>query len=354
MQVMNRKQLTAELGKAGIFKSFPGIYDRMRYTSGISGFDSLPKKHKEGLVISFVGRPEGIEIRANDTGDATALRYDQIKSWDILEFNEKRHYLHIHLHHQKDLVFNFLQDKGHDIVAYFKKIGIERHKEERSESAIKEAILSLRAAYDLPPDQHTYFEQEFKPGPLVKAKTIKISSNALEWKGEVYELSNARGITYSKTEHRVNGIKTNTEFQIHLHLNEVKKPIKINFNKSVTGGGKQSELLYNNILDALFNTVTRRQIQTWLTKFSNNERVSCNNFELSRKGIHHQRKNEDRIILWEDLTLEFFQMNITFKSRYDKKNRILLGLPHDPDCWALYSLSEYLIKEPAAMRLLVG
>lgn len=354
MQILRRKQLTEEIGKAGIFKSYPSLHDRMRYTSGITGFDTLPKKHKEGLVITLIGRPEGIEIRANDTGDAVALRYDKIKSWDIIEFNDKRHYLHIHLHHQKDLVFNFLQDKGNDIVTYFKKIGVERYKEERPESVAKEEILSLRRAYDLPSDKHIHFEKEFKPGPLAKARKIVITHNALQWKEETYELTEAIGVTYSKTEHRVNGIKTNTDYLIQLHLKNIKKPVKINFNKSVTGGGKQSELLYNSILDALFDTVTRPKIQRWLTAFANNKQVAIDQFQLSRKGIHHQKKGEEKIILWEDLTLEFFEMNVTFKSRYEKKNKILLGLPYHPDCWALQSFAEYIIKEPNAMRLLVG
>ncbi|MFT4600888.1 MAG: hypothetical protein ACI857_001065 [Arenicella sp.] len=345
MQILDRRQLNNEIGKNAVFKSYTSLHEKLRYVSGIAGFDSLPQKHKQGNVISFIGHPEGIEIRENASGSKTALSYDKIKSWDIIAYKEDRHYLHVHLEHQKDLVFNFLVNKGGDVATYFKTLNIDRFKEERTEEQIREQIGQLRSAYDLPSNYHVNFSQEFKTGALVKIKRIEIEDNRISWAGEAFTLDRCTGITYSKTKNSVHGIKTSMEYQIHVHIEGEKKPLKIVFGKSFGLGEKEAELFYNNILDALYNLVTRKKIQSWLTAFEKNEKVDCGQFKLSRSGIHHVRRGENKVIKWEDVHLKNFEMNITFKSSWEKRNSIVLGLTYDENAWALSSFCEYLGNE---------
>jgi hypothetical protein len=353
MQVVKRKQINSEIGKNGVFKSYPSLHEKLRYVEGISGFDPLPRNHRQGNVISLIGHPEGIEIRENASGSMVALPYSKIKSWDILEYKEDRHYLHIHLHHQKDIVFNFLVNAGTDIAKYFNQIKIDRFKEERSEDLIKEQIGYLVDAWALPADYHVNFSQEFKTAALGKTKRIEITDNRISWGGEAFELHNATAITYSKTQNNVNGFKTSMNYEIHVHLTNRKKPLKIVFGKAFGVGEKQAELFYGNILDALFNLVTRKQIQSWLIAFKNNERVECQDFSVSREGIHHVRRGENKLIKWGEIAIDSFEMTNTFKSAYEKRNAVSLSLNYHPQAWAMISFCEFL-RDGNNLRLLVG
>ena len=131
MQLVKRKELNSLIGENGFFKSYPSLHEKLRYFSGIIGFDPLPKHHRQGNVITFIGHSLGIEIRENASGSKVALPYSKIKSWEIKEFKHDRHYLHIHLDEEETLIFNFLLNATDDIFKYFKLLNIEQLKEPR-------------------------------------------------------------------------------------------------------------------------------------------------------------------------------------------------------------------------------
>ena len=351
MELLKKKEINAQIGKRGVFATLPDLIDKVRYENGIPVFDSIQAKIELGHVLSFIGHPEGIEIKISATGEAVVLHYSDISYYDIHEFNEKRYLLEITRNKKPTLNFNFLIDKATDIAQYFYTIKVDRYKEERPENVAKEEIELLVNAYA--PSKLVDFNQEIKSSALGKVKRISIEEDRISWAGEVFDLKESTGICYSKTETSVSGFKASMEYRIHIHW-KAGKPLKIVFGKSFGIGEKEAELLYNNILDALFERVVKNQIYGWLQKLAKNERAKISDLELSRTGISYYKKETEVLIPWEHLSIESFEMNLTFKSRMNIRHAFYLGLPHNPEAWPLLNFCEYIMTDINRLKLITG
>jgi len=356
MQLLNKREVRQLIGKAGMFQSFPYLADRLRYSNGSNGFDSIPSKNELGIVVSFNGHPEGIEMRANEVGEMIAVRYDSIKNYEITESElEDRYLLLFHTGERNPLVFNFLKAGFTDVMKYIREIGIEQLKEPRSKDLLKEQISSLKLGFTNSEDFSPDYSEVIKTAALGKTKSLRITKDEVSWHEETISVNEIIGISFGKTKNSVNGIKASMAYAIQVHKREGKS-MKINFAASSIGGNEKTcERRYNTIIDILYNLITKRKICSWIDAFANDETVDFQEFKLNRKGfIIVTKKRGDRLIPWEDVTYEIFQLLLTIRSEYIEKDKVVMGLQGHPDANALLSFIDWIRGDYDRLKLLIG
>lgn len=122
MEILNRKQINKLLGKRGVFASFPCLLNKLRTETGLETFDFKQPIPLEGIPVSFVGHPKGIEIRLDQTGELTAIRYKELKEYEIIENYTENNLLKIYRVGHPELTFNFDSIDTQEITLYFESI----------------------------------------------------------------------------------------------------------------------------------------------------------------------------------------------------------------------------------------
>lgn len=130
MEILKRKQINSAIGKRGVFASFPDLLNKVKYVSGISAFDMHQPKPMKGETLSFIGHPNGIEIRLNQTGQSIALHYGDIKHYELLHFSNETHELHLYKFNLPPIVLSINHSILTEVNSYLAAIGLPQKNSE--------------------------------------------------------------------------------------------------------------------------------------------------------------------------------------------------------------------------------
>lgn len=203
------------------------------------------------------------------------------------------------------------------------------------------------------------YSEELSTGP-VSSKILRMDKNLIQFGDKKMATDSVTAFRYSKTVHKIQGIKTSTRFEFDL-LGPNKEEFNIVF-VGVAGSTANMEKQYSKIIDLLFKLVGNRIMNDMYKSLLEGKSVEICDCRLEPRGFlivksHWFRKNSEHLVKWEDLDYKFTAFAMGFLkiksiSETDENVSIEFNMGASYNATILYSLLNWLYHDSERIAMI--
>ncbi|HEO65390.1 MAG TPA: hypothetical protein ENI73_05900 [Spirochaetes bacterium] len=186
-------------------------------------------------------------------------------------------------------------------------------------------------------------------------KQLTIRSEDISYEGKRLVFSSVKAIRYGILQIYVNGIKANRIFVIEL-MDDREDKLKINFQSAMLFKvNKKIDKLYFDIIDVLWQNVTKRLVNQFIDELESGRSVSVGKVEVTPGGIQMQVirwfKKEEHFLEWGNIRKSMGLGHLHLYSNENKKIKCRINLQKVWNAVVLSSVLDYLWKDGRVYRL---
>ncbi len=186
-------------------------------------------------------------------------------------------------------------------------------------------------------------------------KQLTIRSEDISYEGKRLVFSSVKAIRYGILQIYVNGIKANRIFVIEL-MDDREDKLKINFQSAMLFKvNKKIDKLYFDIIDVLWQNVTKRLVNQFIDELESGRSVSVGKVEVTPGGIQMQVTRwftkEEHFLEWGNIRKSMGLGHLHLYSNENKKIKCRINLQKVWNAVVLSSVLDYLWKDGRVYRL---
>lgn len=201
------------------------------------------------------------------------------------------------------------------------------------------------------------FEADLKKSFLdFKTRKLSINSTCIQYDGKSILCNTVKAIKYGSIQMYVNGIKANRIYEFQL-LNNNNEKIRITFSSVsfLKKKNKDYEKLYLDIINALWNSVTKRLMFNYLEEIKNGKSIVIGNCEVNSKGlnlgVYRWFKLKKYFVPWSECLKTSHNGFLILYSKNNNKIKCRVNFLKEWNSVVLYSLLNYLWEDGRAYNL---
>lgn len=184
-------------------------------------------------------------------------------------------------------------------------------------------------------------------------RQISIDENRLIFHETTIPTSDITGFSNGITQHKVNGINTNKEYLIQIWGKDL-KPLKLHFFGNVLKG-KDIRDKYDMLVHYLWEYAGNRILNDMYKVLLAGKSFDVDKITVAPQGLFFTRKPlfgkaTEYLIKWNEMTYDFFQGNVTFRSNTERKARKTLNLQNTKNAMILVNLADTFGNKPELLQ----
>ncbi len=189
----------------------------------------------------------------------------------------------------------------------------------------------------------TYLDIQLKPAPIQPKKQLLVTSEVIKWGDKIINCKDITAVKYGSLVMGAMGIQTNQIYSFKF-LDKDNKDFTVYFSSvSLAAPNEKLEDAFRNIEDAVWNAVTKRIVESWISGLHLGKPVTVGDVTLMPEGIKIKVSklfsSREAFINWGDAEKEWNNGYLEIKSKTNKKDKCSLSIQNE---WNVISLHYFL------------
>lgn len=297
MKFYSKNEVFQHIGKPKFFEK------KLEIKSCAYFVDQGPEFNGFSQSFSLLIFSKGIVFYGRDNCHI-AFRKDDILSYQLNHDSIDGSIISLQSKLAKKILFKIEQNKLNEVLSGLRLFSYPIHRNiNNDEHVITENIKELALEFKKPDTELSKKFQLLDTSTFGNLFELELSEENILWKGKSIKPHECRGFSFGITVNSVHGIKVSRDFEILIQVQD-SPPFIISFSKKAgVSSLDDDEEVFGEIIEILFNLISRKVVLEWLEEFANNRVVKYNDFSLCRDGIVLHQKSNDFKMFWDEILI---------------------------------------------------
>lgn len=299
MKFTTKKELLQHLGSPKLFSKKVIVSKCVSYQEGTQNRSSAPDSKQ--IILSLIIYPKGIGF-SDGNAIYIGFRFDEIKYYEIHKNSIGEQKIVIFSKLSRSVEFEVVKEQSSNLIYILRLYQIKFNRAANDPSRIKSDLIDLKNAFSQVDTELSMNIDLLDTSTFGNLTRLEINPKEIKWNNKTIKVSDSTGFSHGITINETHGITISREFDILIHINEI-YPFRISFSKKAgISTLEEDEKAFEDIVNVLFNLISRKYVVDWFDKFSENIAVQYKEFHLTREGlIVIKSKQPPMMMYWDEI-----------------------------------------------------
>lgn len=300
MNFRSKSKLHQHLGRPNFFRKTVEVKKSVRYVE-LEGNGRL-LRHGEGKLLSLNMYPKGI-LFTDHKEVFIGLKFEEIKELEVIRTSSEEGLLVVRMHLSQPFEFTIVHEHHNNLLYQLRLTQLRFIRSHRELEKTKEDLSDLATDFSHIDTATSLQFQLLDISTFGNVALLDIQPDTISWKGETMNLCEAIGFSCGITLNKSHGGTHSRDFDIIVHIRN-KDPFRISFSKKAgISTLNQDESAFEEIINILFNLISRKYVVDWLFAFSKNEVVEYKEYSISKEGIFIKNGKLSMLMFWDEIVV---------------------------------------------------